>query len=184
MLRKLLIIVVFCAPMLVYMDAHATDRWHGGSMCRSKQNNAHVFPAYSSSGIANYTTTDDITAVCPVRWEGTDGTVTNNPAALFRVWYRDLNNDATNGGFSCTVAGADSAGTYWAGATRHSCATVGGCLSADPTYVSPVGVKTYLEIPGPGSAFVFSTSLVLRCSLTRVSPTSQISTLFSYFVRY
>jgi len=91
---------------------------------------------------------------CPVRWKGTAGSMSLVGSTTI-VNYLDTNGSSA-GDLVCTPVGIDAYGTQYAGNSRHSCSTAGGCITSNPYFTTPTGSSTYLylAIYGPAASFV------------------------------
>jgi hypothetical protein len=176
-------LVVYCVAVFVSLDvARADNRYQSAVQCRR-----HGFAPSDtgflreSSGAYNPFANKQAYTVCPVQWEQNRQAPSGG---YYFMFYRDGSNSSGDanqnalGPVMCWVVAADVYGNTFYGATRYSCATVGGCATnSSPAFVSPVGTSTVLLIPG--LQVTDWSGYALQCVLPPMSP--GVSRLLGYF---
>ena len=166
-------LVVICLCWLSQARSYADRIVQTGHQCL-KSNDYLGTISYSDSGALNTTTTQTGVS-CPVTWKKQASSI--DSADTTDVTYMD---GSTGSGlassFYCYGLAQDWYGNIFGGATRHSCATYGGCSAF--TQYSSTPFTNVLTIPAIGNGSVPWASYVVDCLI----PNSSI--LFSYATTY
>lgn len=162
-------------------DAIATNHFHSGIDCRwayRATNAPFSAVGYSEAGIANLSTSSQLTMVCPIIESKPSG-----PPSLVgtQVTFRD-NNGSLGGDVACHGVAMDSAGNTTIGATRYSCSMGGGCTSPPISgYASTAGTASTLILLATGTGW---TSYSIECTLPVKVSGSSSSYILNYVIVY